>query len=143
MHSTLLGEARANTYTYTSFLRDNTRIDLGSLMGRVIALSDDEELINAAQAVLAALDRGAHLQQWRASIVNQYASYYNIYFPDTSEDFKSEYFEQSPLKEWGRMLRNLLQRRDAAGLDGRRAGTGLSSAHRTQITNHEHLSLPA
>ncbi len=105
VHSTMLGEARANTYTYTSFLRDNTRIDLGSLMGRVIALSDDEELITAAQAVLAALD-GARIYSNGGEYVNQYASYYNIYFPDTSEDFKSEYFEKSPLKEWGRMLRN-------------------------------------
>ena len=104
VHSTLLGEARANAYAYTSFLGENTRIDLGSLMRRVIALSDDDDLIDAAEAVLDALDR-ARLHASGGEFVNQVASYYNIYFPDTGEDFKSEYMEQTPLKEWGRMLR--------------------------------------
>lgn len=105
VRSTMLGEARANTYAYTSFLGENTRIDLGNLMRRVIALSDDDELIDAAQTVLVALDN-TRIYGNAGEFVIQYASYYNIYFPDTSKDFKSEYLEKSPLKEWGRMLRN-------------------------------------
>jgi hypothetical protein len=105
VYSTVLGEARANTYTYTGFLGENKNIDLGSFMRRVLALSTDSDLINAAEAVLGALDQ-ARIYGNAGEIVGRQTSYYNIYFPDTSKDFKSEYFEQSLLKEWGKMLRN-------------------------------------
>ncbi|MBN1565200.1 MAG: hypothetical protein JXA10_15250, partial [Anaerolineae bacterium] len=59
----------------------------------------------AAEAVLAALET-ARLHGEAGEIAAPQTSYYNIFFPDTSEDFKIEYLEQSPLKQWGQMLRN-------------------------------------
>jgi hypothetical protein len=105
VYSTLLGEARANAYTYTGFLGENTSVDLGHFMRRVLALSTDDNLTYAAQAVVSALDQ-SRLYGQAGEIVGPQTSYYNIYFPDTSKDFKSSYFEQSPLQQWGKMLRN-------------------------------------
>jgi hypothetical protein len=105
VYSTLLGEARANTYVYTSFLGQNKNIDLGNFMRRVLALTTDNDLIDAAEGVLSALDQ-ARIYGNAGDVVGRQTSYYNIYFPDTSKDFRIEYFDQSPLKEWGKMLRN-------------------------------------
>ncbi len=105
IYSTLLGEARANTYTYTNFLAGNTKIDLGNFMRRVIAGTTDDALINASEDVLTAVNDARVYGNAGERVVKR-TSYYNIYFPDSSKDFKLSYFEQSPLSQWGKMLRN-------------------------------------
>ncbi|MBI5958198.1 MAG: hypothetical protein HY866_05670 [Chloroflexi bacterium] len=105
VYSTLIGEARANTYTYSSFVGGKNKIDLGNFMRGIIKLSTDSRLINAAQDVLTALDT-VRVYGNAGETVFSRTSYYNIYFPDSSKDFKQEYFEQSPLTLWGRMIRN-------------------------------------
>lgn len=105
VYSTILSEVRANTYVYTEFLGGNTRMDLGSFMRGVIDTASDQRLTAAAQAVLDALN-DARLYGNAGERAARSTSYYNIYFPDLSTDFQLDYFEQSPLREWGRMLRN-------------------------------------
>lgn len=105
VYSTLLGDARANTYVYSSFIGEKAKIDLGSFMNRVAALSTNSQLISAAQEVQRTLNE-ALIYKDAGDKVKGRISYYNLYFPDSSKDFKQEYFEQSPLKSWGQMLRN-------------------------------------
>ncbi len=136
VYATLLGEARANAYTYTGFLGGDTKIDLGSLMRRVMALSTDSAVIAAAEDVLIALD-GARVYGNAGENVLNRTHYYNIYFPDTSADFKLTYFEESPLPEWGKMLRNYYnavtpQVWSGAGLE---LGFHLPTAPKIEITN--------
>lgn len=103
--SRTLGEARSNAYTYSSFLGYTTKIDLGHFMSRVIVAARDERLIEAAQAVLDALNE-AMLFGEAGEIASGKVSHYNIYFPESSNRFRIEYFSSTPLPEWGRMLRN-------------------------------------
>jgi hypothetical protein len=105
VRSLVIGEARANTYTYTHFLGEQTRIDLGNFMQRIISITNDEELIDAASRVNFELGR-ARLYGRAGARVADTTSYYNIYFPDDSTDFDIDYFDDTPLKEWSRMLRN-------------------------------------
>lgn len=100
-----LGAARANAYTYTHFAGRNREVDLGSLMRRLIAEARDVELIEAAELVLIALDQAIIYSNAGNNITSD-VSYYSIYFPEASSGFSVAYFEQSPLVEWGRMLRN-------------------------------------
>lgn len=100
-----IGEARANTYTYTAFMRGVKYIDLGDFMRLVIEQSDDEDFDAAAQAVLDALHT-ANLYGSAGESAATKTSYYNIYFPQRSKDFELDYLEQSPLIEWGKMLRS-------------------------------------
>lgn len=104
-YSTIIGSARTNAYTYSFFLDDTTRIDLGSFMQGVRAVSDDPDLNAAAQAVLTALDE-ARLYASAGATVAGRISYYNIYFPADGSEFRPEYLIDSPLTEWGLMLRN-------------------------------------
>jgi len=104
-YATLLGQARANTYTYTAFAGSTTKIDLGSLMREILKLSRDPRLINAANAVLEALARALIFGDAGENVLNK-ISYYNIYFPATSSSFQNSYFSEAITTEWGRMLRN-------------------------------------
>ena len=105
VYSTMLGEVRRNVYTYTPFMGGTSKIDLGDFMERVISLSTDENIIAAAEDVIKALDR-ARLYENAGERVLGRISYYNIYFPDTSADFKTAYLANSPLQNWSKMLRN-------------------------------------
>jgi hypothetical protein len=100
----IVGQARVNAYTYTSFLGDDTRIDMGDLMTQVIAATDNVELIAAAQNVIDALE-GVRLYGNAGVSANRRSSYYNIYFPADSDDFENRYFDESRLTEWAIMLR--------------------------------------
>jgi hypothetical protein len=105
IYSKMLGQVRSNTYTYTFFSGSDTKIDLGHFMRQVIAHSTDADLIFAAQNVLAALmDARVYANAGAEAI--QKISYYNIYFPAASDELRTNYFTESPLKEWGKMLRN-------------------------------------
>lgn len=104
-YASLLGQARANTYTYTAFAGSTTKIDLGSLMREVLKLSRDPKLISAADAVLEALDASLVYGNAGENVVNV-ISYYNMYFPATSSSFQISYFSEGGMPEWGRMLRN-------------------------------------
>lgn len=105
VYSVTLGAARANAYTYSTFLNDSSRIDLGSLMNQVIEISDDTSLESSAQAVLDALT-AVRLYADGGERVADRISYYNIYFPASSADYRTDYLLESPLTEWGLMLRN-------------------------------------
>lgn len=101
-----VGLARSNTYVYTNFANSNTKIDLGSFMQRVIAISpDDTELVDAANKVLDEL-RNIVLYADAGSRVKDRIYYYNVFFPEKSKDLDQAYFYQTPLGEWSRMLRN-------------------------------------
>ncbi|MBN2305612.1 MAG: pre-peptidase C-terminal domain-containing protein [Anaerolineae bacterium] len=136
VYSALLGNVRSNTYTYTNFLGGNTKIDLGNFMRRIIATSTDSRLIQAAEDVLVALDTVRVYGNAGERVLTR-THYYNIYFPDTSADFKQSYFEESPLSQWGKMLRNYYnavtpQFWTGGGLE---LGFHLPIAPKTQITN--------
>lgn len=103
-YATWLGEARANTYTYTAFLGYTQRVDVGDFMRQVMAVADDPDLDAAAQRVLDALSAAALYGQAGERVAGK-TTYYNIYFPDSSRKFTPDYLLQSPLVEWGKMLR--------------------------------------
>ncbi|MFW5748364.1 MAG: clostripain-related cysteine peptidase [Chloroflexota bacterium] len=100
-----IGAARTNTYTYTGFAGENEKIDLGSFMLRVQAESTDVELIDAAQQVIDAMEAATVYKRGGGSVPAN-LSYYNIFFPPSSAEFSVNYFTESPLTQWGRMLRN-------------------------------------
>ncbi len=108
----LLGTARSRTYTYQHFMRSRTSktsnrmIDLADFMRRIIENRNaDEEITRAAENVIQSLNR-TRLYAEGGERVENLVGYYNVYFPERSDDFDTSYFDQSPLKEWGRMLRN-------------------------------------
>jgi hypothetical protein len=105
IHATMIGNARSNTYTYTSFMGGNTKVDLGSFMKRVILLSTDSTVIRSAERVIVALDN-AMIYGGAGEYAAHRISYYNIYFPDYGDLFSPAYFTNSPMQEWGKMLRN-------------------------------------
>lgn len=104
-YASLLGQARANTYTYTAFAGSTTKIDMGSLMREVLKLSRDPKLIAAANAVLEALDQSRIYGNAGENVFN-IISYYNMYFPASSSSFQNSYFNEANMPQWGRMLRN-------------------------------------
>jgi hypothetical protein len=102
----VIGNARIDTYTYTSFSRGNEHIDLLDLMRRIKqSPSVTEEIIAAADAVISALDAVRLYENAGERVIGR-IGYHNIYFPEDIDDFEIKYLEESPLKEWGRMLRN-------------------------------------
>ena len=104
-YSTLIGQARAKTYTYGQFIGENTRIDLGQFMQQVIANTLDPDLVRTANAVIQALE-AARIYGNAASGIVDLTTYYSIYFPQDSQSFRLDYFGESQLPEWSRMLRN-------------------------------------
>ena len=103
-YSNIIGLARSNAYTYSYFMGGNTMIDLGHFMQQVIILSDDPDLVEVARNVIQAIET-ARLYGNAGSHAANWTSYYNIYFPQTSSDFETDYFRESPLQNWGQMLR--------------------------------------
>ncbi len=104
-YANTLGAARANTYTYTGFAGSTTKVDLGSFMQLVIDNATDGNLIEAAIDVNEALTSAILHRQGGANVGEELA-YYNIYFPASSSRFSRRYFDESPLQQWGLMLRN-------------------------------------
>lgn len=100
-----LGKIRRNVYTYTAFSGFNDKIDLGDLMRDLLIETQDDEMITAAERVLEALNRSVVYGK-AGSAVEGVTSFFNIYFPDDQDDFDSKYFDETPLKEWSRMLRS-------------------------------------
>ncbi|MFW5748522.1 MAG: clostripain-related cysteine peptidase [Chloroflexota bacterium] len=101
-----LGAARSNVHEYGSAAPESPHlIDLGDLMTGVIRNARDEALIRAAQRVLDTLRESVAYAEGGPRVNNR-VSYQNIYFPARSRDFDTRYFAESPLTEWGRMLRN-------------------------------------
>lgn len=101
-----VGLARSNTYVYTNFANSNTKIDVGSFMQRVIAIApDDTELVDAANKVLEEL-RHVVIYADAGARVRDRIYYYNLFFPEKSKDLDQQYFYETPLGEWSRMLRN-------------------------------------
>ncbi|HRF98086.1 MAG TPA: hypothetical protein PLZ51_22925, partial [Aggregatilineales bacterium] len=106
VRSFTIGQARSNAYVYTNFANSNTKIDLGSFMQRVIATDpNDTELVDAANKVLEEL-KNVVVYADAGSQVKDRIYYYNVFFPEKSKDFSQDYFYQTPLGEWSRMLRN-------------------------------------
>ncbi|PJF21442.1 MAG: hypothetical protein CUN56_11080 [Phototrophicales bacterium] len=105
LYAQTIGAARTNTYTYTQFAGGSSLIDLGSFMRQVIINTQEGALIDAATAVLDALD-SAIIYKNGGDSVRDRISYYSIYFPEVSARFQRQYLLDSPLSEWGRMLRN-------------------------------------
>jgi hypothetical protein len=106
-YAVALGNARKNTYTYSHFLGSQTKVDLGDLMRRLVAETNDVDLRTAAVRVLEAMDAARLYQRSGGDGRLERASYYNIYFPETADFFRSNaYFGATPLNEWATMLRN-------------------------------------
>lgn len=106
LYSRLLGEARSNAYTYSSFTGGDALIDIGNLMRQVIFLSTDPDLILAAEDILHALSEAVIYTNAGAQVATQTATYHNIYFPARSQAFKATYLTESSLPQWGVMLRS-------------------------------------
>ncbi|MFZ4814831.1 MAG: clostripain-related cysteine peptidase [Phototrophicaceae bacterium] len=103
-YSTVLGQARANTYTYTFFAGDTTMVDLGHYMQQVIAFSDDIALIRAAEGVIRSLE-DSRIYGEAGNTSARLSTHYNIYFPSDGTDFRAQYLEETSLGRWGSMLR--------------------------------------
>jgi hypothetical protein len=103
-YSNIIGQARANTYTYSAFLDQNDLIDVGDLMQQLIAYSSDTQLIGLARGVIGALE-DIRLYAQAASRVQGRISFYSIYFPAKSQNFVRDYTLITPLQAWGQMLR--------------------------------------
>ncbi len=101
----LIGEARSNTYTYSAFMGDTTLVDIGHLMEQLIILGRDVELIERAQTVLTTIE-ATRIYGKAGERADRLTSYFNVYFPENSNNFDQNYFEESPLTSWGNMLRN-------------------------------------
>lgn len=104
-YSNIIGQARANTYTYSAFLDQNDLIDMGDLMQQLIAYTSDTQLITLARNVLSALD-DMRLYAQAAPRVQGRISFYSIYFPARSRNFDRDYPIITPISAWGQMLRN-------------------------------------
>lgn len=100
-----IAKARSNTYAYSWYSGQDSLIDIGHFMRRVLIETRDDELADAATNVINALD-ATRLYSNSGSRVADITSYYNIYFPSYREDFNNTYFDYTPLGEWSRMLRN-------------------------------------
>ncbi|HRF93600.1 MAG TPA: clostripain-related cysteine peptidase, partial [Aggregatilineales bacterium] len=106
-YAPLLGQARINSYTYAKFLgsENDSDVDLGHFMRQVIAYSADAPIITAAREVLRALD-DVRIYGSAAEYARNYTSYHSIYFPRKSRNFDTNYFNDTPLKQWAEMLAN-------------------------------------
>lgn len=107
-YAAVMGSARHNagTYVYSGFLGSTTKIDLGTLMQSIVQTAVSPELRDAALNVLDALNTVKVYARNGGNTALDNASYYNIYFPEDEGTFRPLYLENSPLTEWGRMLRN-------------------------------------
>ena len=105
LYAQTIGAARSNTYTYTQFAGGSSLVDLGSFMRQVIINTQEGALIEAATAVLDSLD-AAILHKNGGESVRDRVSYYSIYFPEVSARFQRQYLLDTPLVNWGQMLRN-------------------------------------
>ncbi len=101
--ASLLGLARANTYTFSEFLGERDKVDVGHFMQQVIAYTAEPELVLAARDVIQTLEE-ARLYGSAGPGAERFTSYYNIYFPKISSEFNVGYFSDSPLVNWGQML---------------------------------------
>jgi hypothetical protein len=88
-----------------TYLRRDVLVDIGHLMEQIIILAHDVKIIDAAQNVLQAVD-STRLYGNSGERAQRLTSYFNVYFPENSDDFESSYLSQSPLPEWGNMLRS-------------------------------------
>lgn len=103
-YSRLIGRARANTYTYSSFAGLYDTIDVGNFMRRIVNATTDEPIRLAAQTVLDSLD-DALLYSTAGDLLAQETSFYNIFFPDSGSNFNTRYLQQTTLPGWSQMLR--------------------------------------
>jgi hypothetical protein len=101
---TLLGRARANTYTYSTWADSFENVDLGDLMRRIVQSSRDEELTNAARNVINALQQSV-VYSTAGDLLTRQTSNFNIFFPSSSSGFNPRYRQQSPLRGWSDLLR--------------------------------------
>ncbi len=101
---TTLGVARKNTYTYASWNKIDQHIDISDLMRQVTLNSNDPVLIEAAQAVVRAVDDAVLYGKARSKVPSP--SYMNVYFPSTAKSFANRYYVETPLPQWAQMLRN-------------------------------------
>jgi len=115
-YARVLGRARANTYTYTTFASGTTDIDIGSFMRQVQSLTNDERVIAAAQRVIDQLNAVLIYGNAGAVAASQ-ISHYNIYFPERAADFSADYLTRSNMPMWGAMLQNYYNALESASQD--------------------------
>lgn len=106
IYSAVVGQARADSYTYTSFARGDELIDLGSFVQRIIVNTQDAQVQRAASDVLDALEGALVYANAGDLAARQISTYQNIYFPPDSQSFELAYLADGGLPAWGRMLRN-------------------------------------
>lgn len=104
-NGTLIGTARANTYTYSAFFGADSRIDLQNFMQQILSQDLNPELAEAAQAVLDALEPTL-IYGRSAPRLESIIGYLSLYFPQNGQDFDAQYLDNTPLVEWSRWLRN-------------------------------------
>lgn len=102
LYRNILGQVRANTYTYTAFANSDELIDLGDFMQGMIEVSSDPDIVGAAQDVIVALD--AALVYGNGGTRAATSTYHNIYFPSDSRRFESGYLLEAGLPQWASML---------------------------------------
>ncbi len=104
-YGALLGAARSNVYTYSAFLGISEQVDIGDFMRQITERTTDNTLRTMAQDVIDATIAPTLYAVASPRIADR-ITFYNIYFPSNASDFDSDYLQFSPLKAWGRMLRD-------------------------------------
>jgi Clostripain family/Bacterial pre-peptidase C-terminal domain len=109
LYTSILDEARASAYVYSSYVGGKELVDLGNLMRLVIVVGDEPEMLVAAQDVLTALDAVTLYGVGGSLVSEQVSNYQNIFFPGNSTLFSNlsnQYFDETAMGAWGRMLRS-------------------------------------
>ncbi|MBZ0290525.1 MAG: hypothetical protein K8I30_23075, partial [Anaerolineae bacterium] len=103
--SDLITRARGEVYTYAHVINQHALIDLGDFAARVKAGAGSGVIASAADDLVNALNAARVIGVGGARVRDR-VSYYNIYFPAEAGDMRTDYFVNSPLTAWGRMLRS-------------------------------------
>jgi hypothetical protein len=102
-HMGLLGRARANAYTYSTWAGSYEQIDVGDLMTRIVQGTADDDMRARAQAVIDTLD-DAIVYSTAGDLLSQETSFYNIFFPLGTFAYDPSYSQLTPLPGWGNFL---------------------------------------
>jgi hypothetical protein len=102
-HLGLLGRARANAYTYSTWAGSYESIDVGDLMSRIVQGTADDDMRRHAQAVLDTLD-DAIVYSTAGDLLSEETSFYNIFFPIGTFAYDPSYAQLTPLAGWGNFL---------------------------------------
>jgi hypothetical protein len=101
----ILGDARSNTYNYSQGDWLEFLIDAGDFMTQVQYLSNDEDLSDAAQQALDAMQSAVFYKRSGVDVPES-ATHFNINFPLSADAYIGDYADQTTLFSWNELLSN-------------------------------------